>query len=94
MKTFMLYIGAPELAFGVVMLLSLILGKALRPLADLCNGLMIIFMAGPLTAHAVGDDFTLGWDSNVGPGGIIPAAVITLLLIIRFSIPTPKSKKE
>jgi multisubunit Na+/H+ antiporter MnhG subunit len=75
--------GAPELLFGVVCLLSLVGGFS--GVANQMNKLMVIFMvAGPMAAHWFGDDWSLPNDHPNGPTGIIPAAVCTVLVVIRL----------
>ena len=96
-ETFMMYIGVPELAFGLVMALTASpLGKAraLASVADMCNVLMIGFMVGPITAHLVGDDFSLPLDSNVGPAGVVPAAVFAALLLLRLVLRDSRGKEK
>ena len=88
-ETFMACIGALELAFGVTFLFSLVAGGRAAlgtTLPDTANKLMCVFMIGPITAHLLGDDFSLGMDSEVGPGGVIPAAVVTVLLLLRLRL--------
>ena len=82
-KDFMLCIGVPELSFGLMTFLHLggLIGRRAERAA---NAAMVVFMAGPLASHWLGDDWTLPLDSNVGPTGIVPAAVVTLLLVARL----------
>ena len=82
-KDFMLCIGVPELSFGLMTFLHLggLIGRRAERAA---NAAMVVFMAGPLASHWLGDDWTLPLDSNVGPTGIVPAAVVTLLLAARL----------
>eukprot|EP00040_Diaphanoeca_grandis_P015648 m.80122 g.80122 ORF g.80122 m.80122 type:complete len:160 (-) comp25281_c0_seq2:175-654(-) len=87
------YIGLPELVFGVMVLLSLV-GVMPASIDRAANKLMILFMAGPLAGHFLGDDFSLPLDSNVGPTGFVPAAVITMLLIVRHSLLTREANKD
>ena len=86
-EQFLLCIGVPELAFGMCMLLSLTaIGDSLASQADHFASAMRLWMVGPLTAHLLGDDFTLPLDSNVGPTGFVPAAVVLVLLCLRVSL--------
>ena len=82
-RQFMLLIGLPELSCGVIFLTSLTV-NSLRPVAHFMNLLMLLHMFGPLTSHVLGDDWSLPLDSNVGPTGIVPALVVTLLLAARL----------
>ena len=82
-KDFMLCIGVPELSFGLMTFLHLC-GLIGRRAERAANAAMVVFMAGPLASHWLGDDWTLPLDSNVGPTGIVPAAVVTLLLVARL----------
>lgn len=92
-------IGVPELAFGLLSLLSTVApDKVGSSTVRAANAGMIIFMIGPLTSHWLGDDWTLPMSSNVGPTGIVPAAVITALLSVRlllssFKAAPPKAGK-
>lgn len=98
-RQFMLLIGLPELSCGVIFIASLII-NSLRPVARFTNQLMLLHMLGPLTSHALGDDWSLPLDSNVGPTGIAPALVVTFLLAVRLMASTrsvsekPPTKKN
>jgi len=94
-KDLMFYIGAPELAFGLLSLVAVVAGERLRRVEKAANAGMIIFMAGPLSAHLLADDWSLPMSSNVGPSGIVPAAVITALLFARlFALKGSGKEKE
>ena len=82
-RQFMLLIGLPELSCGVIFLASLTI-NSMRPVAHFTNQLMLLHMFGPLTSHVLGDDWSLPLDSNVGPTGIVPALIVTLLLAVRL----------
>lgn len=77
-----MYIGAPELAFGLIVLLSL---SGMVPARVDMTQAMVVFMIGPIAAHFLGDDFSLPMDSNVGPTGFVPAALFTALIVARLS---------
>jgi len=81
----LVYIGAPELAFGLILLLSLS-GMVPASVDTTLSKAMMIFMIGPIAAHFLGDDFSLPMDSNVGPTGFIPAALFTTLIAARLSL--------
>ena len=81
-STLMFWIGVPELLFGIVMLLSLRI-PGLSTASDLFTRIMFIHMTFPLTAHFLGDDFSLPLNSSVGPMGFVPAAVVMGLLLLR-----------
>ena len=68
------------------------LGNRIATTADFSAKLMRVWMAGPLLAHFLGDDFSLPMDSNVGPTGFVPAAVALSLLILRGQLSSEKSK--
>ena len=80
-----MYIGAPELAFGLIVLLSLS-GMVPASVDTTLSKAMMIFMIGPIAVHFLGDDFSLPMDSNVGPTGFIPAALFTTLIAARLSL--------
>eukprot|EP00949_MAST-11_sp_MAST-11-sp1_P004632 g4632.t1 len=80
----MYYIGVPELAFGVTALLSIFFYRTLRWPMIIFNMYMLLHMVALLVSHIIGDDFTDSFESNVGPAGILPAAVVTVLLVIRI----------
>ena len=88
-------IGAPELAFGIFLLWSLLLsGMIPRHVDKAVNQFMILFMMGPLVSHWFGDDWTLPMDSNVGPTGIVPATVVAALLSVRLVVLTSLGNKQ
>lgn len=86
-RQFMLLIGLPELSCGVIFTASLA-NNSLRPAAHFTNQLMLLHMFGPLMSHVLGDDWSLPLDSNVGPTGIVPALIVTLLLVVRLMAST------
>ena len=68
------------------MLVSLTpLKSAVGSLPEKLTMLVQLIMLGAVTAHVLGDDFSLPMDSPVGPTGFVPAAVL-LLLTIRSSL--------